>query len=184
MLHQRPLGDAMRTYLIWAGAVVLTLTGCGNGSRILADEAESHFRTHQVGYDQIVALVDECRPARTGSSYRRVWADGSSNEGLRCFRGTSDVGTLEQALKETGAVAVHYMTNDGPEAHSPGGFLNSVEITVFSSGIATSGTSIDFVYSPVTMTKAPPDYREGDYTITRRLVGTPPYHWYWEQGSN
>lgn len=174
----------MRTYLIWAGAVVLTLTGCGNGSRISADEAESHFRTHQVGYGQIVALVDECRPARTGSSYKRVWADRSSSEGLHCFRGTSDIGTLEQALKETGAVAVHYMTDDGPEAYSPGGSLNSVEINVFSSGIATSGTSIDFVYSPEAMTNAPPDYRDGDYTITRQLVGTPPYHWYWEQGSN
>lgn len=174
----------MRTYLIWAGAVVLTLTGCGNGSRISADEAESHFLTHQVRYDQIVALVDECRPTRTGSSYKRVWADGSSSEGLHCFRGTSDIGTLEQALKETGAVAVHYMTDDGPEAHSPGGSLDSVEINVFSSGIVTSGTSIDFVYSPDVLANAPPDHRDGDYSITRRLVGTAPYHWYWEHGSN
>jgi len=174
----------MRFRMIWACAISLALTGCDKGSPISADEAEAHFRVHQARYRQIVALVDECRPARTGSSYKRVWADGSSGAGLHCFRDGHDIEALEQALRQSGAIAVHYMTEDGPESFSPGGPLKSVEISVFSSGIVTSGTSIGFVYSAEPMAAPPENFRDRDYTITRRLVGTPPHHWYWERGSN
>ena len=174
----------MRMRMIWVWAISLVLAGCDKGSRLAADEAEAHFRVYQERYSQIVALVDECRPARTGSSYKRVWADGSSGAGLHCFRSGQDIGALEQALRQSGAISVHYMTEDGPESFSPGDPLKSVEIWVFSSGIVTSGTSIGFVYSPDPLAAAPDNFRDGDYNITRRLVGPPPHHWYWEQGSN
>jgi hypothetical protein len=119
-----------------------------------------------------------------GSSYKRVWADGSSRSGLYCSRTAQNIEAVEQALRQSGAISVDYLTADGPESFTPEGALTSVEIGVYSSGIVTSGTSIDFVFSPEALAAAPDDYREGDYVITRRLVGSPPHHWYWEQGSN
>lgn len=174
----------MRIRMIWACGISLVLAGCDKGSRLAADEADAHFRVHQERYNQIVSLVDECRPARTGSSYRRVWADGSSGDGPYCSRSGQDLGPLERALRQSGAISVDYTTEDGPESFSPGGPLKSVEISVFSSGTVTSGTSIGFVYSPDVMAAAPENYRQGDYKITRQLVGRPPHHWYWERGSS
>lgn len=177
--------DRMRLRWSWIILIGFVLAGCnGRGSPISAEEAEEHFRIHQGQYAQVVALVDECRPSRTGSSFKRVWADGSNRSGLHCSRGVSDVGSIENALHEAGAISLYYGTSDGPESLTPQGTLTSVDIEVYSSGMATSGRSIKFVYSADAMNAAPPDHRDGDYIIARRLVGSPPHHWYWESGSN
>lgn len=174
----------MRIRLGLGCAIGLALAGCDSGSAVSQDEAEAHFRAHQERYGQIVALVDACRPARTASSYNRVWADGSRNSGLHCSAGAHDTDTIEQALREAGAVSVSYETEDGPGSLTHDGSLTSVKVTVFSSGIATSGTSTSFVYSPKALDAAPQDFRDGDYVISRRLVGSPPHQWHWERGSN
>lgn len=184
MLHLWMAGGDMRIWLGWGCVIGLALAGCQNGSPVSEDEAEAHFRAHQERYARIVTLVDACRPARTGSSYNRVWADGSSGSGLQCSRGAHDIDAIEQALRESGAVSVSYGTEDGPGSLTHDGALTSVDVTVFSSGIVTSGTSIAFVYSPEALEAAPRDFRDGDYIITRRLVGPPPHHWHWRRGSN
>lgn len=174
----------MRIWLGWSCVIGLALAGCQSGSPVSEDEAEAHFRAHQDHYTRIVTLVDECRPVRTGSSYNRVWADGSSRSGLQCSRGSLEIDTIEQALRESGAVSVSYETEDGPGSLTHDGALTSVHIGLFSSGIVTSGTSIAFVYSPEALETAPQDFRDGDYIITRRWVGSPPHHWHWERGAN
>lgn len=163
---------------------VVVLAGCvgARGRLVSEEEAEAYFRERRERYVEIVSLVEQCRPVRLGRSgaYRRVWADGSSDEGLGCLEVGHDVKDVVAALREADVVSVVYSTDDGPLSNSPSGVILQVSINVFSAGMVGAGQSVDFIYSPGLLPAAPADESGDGYAIERRLIGSSPSHWYWE----
>jgi len=169
------------------GFVVLFLplgTGClEQGEPVSREQAVDYFQAHRQHYEQIVVLVEQCRPRRVGATvgYFRVWADGSSSEGLHCGRANESIAPIVDALQRADAASVDYSTSDQPAPMSPESPMRSVSISPYSAGLGVSGSMIDFVYSFQPLMTPPAD--EGDVSsgVERRPVTPPPHQWWWER---
>lgn len=160
------------------------LAGClGNGSQVNADDAIEHFERHRDGYEEIVALVVNCRPTRPRPSahYNRVWASGADRDDLSCQREGQEIEPIVHALKSADAVSVSYFTYDSPAPSTPDSAMHSVSISVYSAGIAVSGSGTDFVYSFQPLDNPPRNEGDAADGVERKAVTGPPYQWVWEQ---
>lgn len=158
------------------------LFGGPKGEEISAREAPAYFATKREGLERVVALVDACRPDRD-DGYNRVWADGSSPEGLRCLREGGDLPMLVAELNRHGFVGVDYSAGEWGKARDPLEPLGTVSVNVYSAGLGVSGVSIDFVHfaQPNNEPVATERREDGSILHESRAVTAAPYHWFWER---
>jgi hypothetical protein len=154
------------------------------GTDVQFERAAEYFEAHRAGFERVIRLVDECRPARPDSRFSRVFADRpESNSDLICLRPAGHISEIVTELNRNGFVAVDYAVNaERDEADGP---IETVEILVFAVGLSVSGRSIAFVYEAAA---APGDVEvvqreNGSVLSERRPITTPPHHWFWEQVS-
>lgn len=157
------------------------LPGGPQGRDITADEAPAFFQQNSAALQDIVALVNACRPiARGGDNV--VWLDADIAS-LHCAKGDDKpIVKMLARLKALNAVAVSYYAADASLAHKPLAPLRNVDIIMFASGLGVSGSMTQVSYSAEPQTAPVMEERREDGSLLRReqALTAAPFHWFWE----
>lgn len=165
-----------------AASPILSLLACGllgacggDGAPAMTPaKAQSYFDAHQAQLNQIVALIDACRPIHSDTDFTRLFTDRDNGRAL-CHRGDpANLGRLMDALKSSGLVSAGYV-------ESSDGGLASIDLTVHYAKLGSPAPSTSFYYFAAPKDE-PAVKTDGTYRDPSRAITPAPHHWFWRQG--
>lgn len=164
-------------------AATLLMSACSTeGEELTFEEAQSYFAGHESDLRRLIAALDACLPARAGTGYNRVWADGESSEGLKCTRGNpSGLQVILRGLNDANILAVSYSLGEGPS--------DSIETASFllrRSGLGVSGssTNVEYYTDPQPLGVLIEGGEDHGFSGERRALTAAPFHWFWQYSTS
>ncbi|CAN5787008.1 hypothetical protein BH11PSE1_BH11PSE1_09240 [soil metagenome] len=176
----------MRTPISLAGVTAvfasLTLTGCSYGHPLSREEAPTFLAKHRAALENIVKLVQDCRPVSEGSNHTLWTNPEDQNKPSHCETHLpSGIEHLRAALKQLNLPHVRHF-GLGPASKSEDARYSSVSIGVYSDGLMISGTSTTLTYYFKARDEAHTEQhlKTGALYSEEQAITPPPHHWYWE----
>lgn len=127
--------------------------------------AQAYFDRRQADLQQIVTLIEACRPGSPVTYFTRVFV-ARPDKLERCDRGDpANLQRLMAALKAADLVSADFVLGDDKQ-------LVSVDLGIHYTGMGNAGptTTLDYYVAPTDQPSA----------RARALTG-PPHHWFWVQ---